>query len=289
MMDRPEMPLDRLQGLLQRFSVSARVFHSGPLCGITDFGENGQGQLHLVRRGPLEVRHAGAVLQVTEPSLLFYPRPLAHRFVSDPDTGADMACANLAFGGVSSADLGGASGNPISHALPAFTCLPLAQLRGAGPVLELLFEEAFAQRCGRLLVVDRLFDVVIVLLLRHLLDSGHVQEGPLAGLGHQQLSKALVAMHDAPAEPWTLQTLSQLAGMSRSRFAETFAQVVCATPAAYLASYRITLAQLALQRGDGLERIAQQVGYGSAAALSRAFSQLTGQSPRQWRQLAGRR
>ena len=97
------MAVDRLQGLLSRFSVSARLFHSGPLCGITDIDDNGLGQLHLVRRGPLEVRHAGAVVQVVEPSLLFYPRPLAHRFISDNTVGADMACANLAFGGAVSA------------------------------------------------------------------------------------------------------------------------------------------------------------------------------------------
>jgi AraC-like DNA-binding protein len=276
------MSVDRLQGLLQRFSVSARLFHSGALCGINVFEENGQGQLHLVRRGPLEVRHAGEVHVVTEPSLLFYPRPLTHRFVSDPDTGADMACANLDFGGVASARVGG--GNPISRALPAFTCLPLKELRGAEAVLELLFDEAFAQRCGRLAVVDRLFDVVLVLLLRHLLDSGHIQDGPLAGLGHPQLAKALVAMHDEPAKPWTLESLAAVAGMSRSRFAELFAQIVGQPPAAYLSSYRINLARDALQRGDKLERIAQNVGYGSAAALSRAFSADTGLSPRAWLQ-----
>ena len=146
------MAVDRLQGLLQRFSVSARVFHSGPLCGINDFADNGQGQLHLVRRGPVEVRHAGETLRVTEPSLLFYPRPMAHRLVTDADTGADMACANLAFGGVASANVSG-GGNPISRALPAFSCLPLSELRGAESVLELLFDEAFAQRCGRQAVV----------------------------------------------------------------------------------------------------------------------------------------
>lgn len=276
------MAVDRLQGLLQRFSVSAQMFHSGPLCGINDFEENGQGQLHLVRRGPLEVRHAGEVHQVTVPSLLFYPRPLAHRFLSDPDTGADMACANLAFGGVASARVAG-GGNAISRALPAFTCLPLVELRGAEAVLELLFDEAFAQRCGRQAVVDRLFDVVLVLLLRHLLDSGRIQTGPLAGLGHPQLAKALVALHDDPAKPWTLESLATQAGMSRSRFAEVFADVVGQPPAAYLTGYRITLAQDALARGDRLERIAQQVGYGSAAALSRAFTATCGLSPREWR------
>lgn len=282
------MALDRLQGLLQRFSVSARMFHSGPLCGINDFGDNGQGQLHLVRQGPVEVRHAGETVLVTEPSLLFYPRPMAHRFITDAETGADMACANLAFGGVSSARLStGGAGNPISRALPAFTCLPLAELRGAGAVLDLLFDEAFAQRCGRQTVVDRLFDVVLVLLLRHLLDSGRLKDGPLAGLGHPQLAKALVAMHDEPAKHWTLESLAGVAGMSRSRFAEVFAQVVGQPPSSYLAAYRITLAQDALRRGDKLDRIAQDVGYGSAAALSRAFTSVGGLSPRAWLAEAG--
>jgi AraC-like DNA-binding protein len=38
--------------------------------------------------------------------------------------------------------------------------------------------------------------------------------------------------------------------------------------ARYLTGFRITLAQQALLRGEGLDRIAQQVGYGSAAALA---------------------
>lgn len=277
------MAVDRLQGLLSRFSVSAQMFHSGPLCGITDIDDNGLGQLHLVRRGPLEVRHAGEVVRVDEPSLLFYPRPLAHRFLSDATVGADMACANLAFGGAVSAPVRSDAHHPIARSLPPFLCLPLAALPGAAPVLDLLFDEAFAQRCGRQVLVDRLFDAVLVLLLRHLLDSGHIKDGPLAGLGHPQLAKALVAMHDEPASPWTLETLAARAGMSRSRFAEVFAQVVGETPAAYLAQYRITLAKDALLRGEGLERIAQQVGYGSAAALSRAFSGACGVSPREWR------
>ena len=281
------MAVDRLQGLLSRFSVSARLFHSGPLCGINDFADNGLGQLHLVRRGPLEVRHAGEVVAVTEPSLLFYPRPLAHRFISDASVGADMACANLAFGPAGGAPARSDAHHPIARSLPAFVQLPLAALPGAAPVLDLLFDEAFAQRCGRQVVVDRLFDAVVVLLLRHLLDSGHIQEGPLAGLGHPQLAKALVAMHDEPAQPWTLETLAARAGMSRSRFAEVFSQIVGETPAAYLAQYRITLAKEALLRGERLDRIAQQVGYGSAAALSRAFGGVCRMSPRQWRTAPG--
>ncbi len=105
---------DRLEALLLHFSVRAHMFHSGALCGINDVPTGGElGQLHLIQRGPLEVRHQGAAsLHIEEPSLLLYPRPFAHRFITDATRGADMACANLHFDG------GAAS--PIAAALPRF-------------------------------------------------------------------------------------------------------------------------------------------------------------------------
>lgn len=272
------MPIDRLQGLLQHLSVQARMFHNGPLCGVTDFPDNGQGQLHLMRSGPVEVMHAGSRLTVTEPTVLFYPRPLAHRFVADTRAGADMTCANISFGP--------GAHSPIALALPGFVQLPLAELRGARPLLELLFEEAFARRCGHQVVVDRLFEAVMVLVLRHLLDTRQVGNGALAGLGHPQLSGALAALHDAPAKPWTLDTLAAHAAMSRSRFSQVFSEVVGQSPGSYMADFRMLLAQDALRRGEPLERIAEQVGYGSAASLSRAFTATCGMSPRQWRRNA---
>ena len=38
-----------------------------------------------------------------------------------------------------------------------------------------------------------------------------------------------------------------------------------------------------LRQGQALKHIAAEVGYGSEAALSRAFAAQTGQSPREWR------
>ena len=89
--------MDRLDALLQRFSVRARMFHSGTLCATTEFApEPGVGQLHLLRRGRVAVAHAGGSdVVVDEPSVLFYPRPLAHRFAPEPHAGADLACARV--------------------------------------------------------------------------------------------------------------------------------------------------------------------------------------------------
>jgi AraC-like DNA-binding protein len=267
---------DRLEALLNHFSVSARMFHSGALCGINEISAGPFGQLHLIKRGPIEVAHEPEPgLHITDPSVLLYPRPLAHRFVTDAKRGADMACANLQFEG-------GAS-NPIASALPAFVCLPLASIDGAESVLTLLFEEAFEQRCGRQALVDRLFEVVLIQVLRHLMEAGHVRSGLLAGMSHPKLRRALVAMHEQPAQEWSLEALADIAGMSRSVFASAFRDTVGCTPGAYLQSWRVSLTQQALRRGRSLKMIAIEVGYGSEAALSRAFKTQSGMTPSEWR------
>lgn len=268
--------VDRLAVLLERFSVTAQVFHAGALCGINTLeAEAGVGQLHLIQRGPLEVFHGNTSLQISEPSLLLYPRATTHRFVSDADSGADMACANVRFEG-------GAQ-NPICAALPEVICLPLHGIHGASEVLALLFEEAFTQRCGRSALVNRLFEVVMIQVLRQLMETGDVKGGMLAGLSHPRLRNAIVAMHEAPAQEWTLDALANAAGMSRTVFANSFRDALGMTPGQYLQGWRVGLAQQALRNGKPLKVVASDVGYGSEAALSRAFKAQLGASPREWK------
>jgi transcriptional regulator GlxA family with amidase domain len=140
-----------------------------------------------------------------------------------------------------------------------------------------------AARCGKLAVVNRLFEVLIIQILRQLMESRLVESGMLAGLSHPRLRGAIIAMHEAPAQDWALEDLAELAGMSRSGFATTFRDVVGLTPGQYLQGWRIGLAQRALRAGHPLKRVAVEVGYGSEAALSRAFKVQTGKSPGQWR------
>lgn len=267
---------DRLAALMTHFPMRAQVFNTGPLCGINTLQSDGvHGQLHLVRRGEVEVRYGRETLHVTQPSLLLFPRPLTHRFITAPGCEVDMVCANLAFEG------GGA--NPIASALPDLVCLPLEAVWGAEPVLSLLFEEAFEQRCGRVALVERLLEVVMIQVLRQLMENGEVNGGLLSGLAHPRLRNALVAMHETPAKEWTLEELAGVAGMSRSVFATNFRETVGVTPGQYLQGWRVRLTQKALRRGRPLKMIATEVGYGSEAALSRAFRAQTGLSPRGWK------
>ena len=273
---------DRLAALMAHFPVSAQVFNAGPLCGINAVEDpSGRGQLHLVRAGAVEVQYGRESLQVGEPSLLLFARPLAHRFVTDPVRGADMVCAHLAFEG--------GAGNPIAASLPSLLCLPLSEVDGAAPVLALLFEEAFEQRCGRVALVERLFEVVMIQVLRQLMERGSVRGGMLSGLSHPRLRGALVAMHESPAREWTLEALAREAGMSRSAFAAAFRDTLGTTPGQYLQAWRVGLAQQALRRGRPLKAIAAEIGYGSEAALSRAFKAQTGRAPREWRKQSAAR
>lgn len=267
---------DRLEALFRHFALSAELFNTGRLCGTVDLDEPEVGHLHVIRDGILDVHHAGRLaLAVREPTLLLYPRPLPHRFVGDPDTGADLTCARLRF-------QGGAA-HPIAEALPAFVALPLSSLGWTASLLDALFHEAEHDYCGRRVVLDRLFEVLFVQVLRTMMHEGNVRAGLMAGLAHPKLRLALVAMHEQPACDWSLDLLAQQAGMSRSAFAEAFRVEVGETPGAYLQRWRIALAQRALREGRMLKQVADDVGYGSEAALSRAFKAQTGRSPREWR------
>jgi AraC-like DNA-binding protein len=271
------MSIDRLDALLQRFSVSARMFHSGPLCGVTEVpARAGLGQLHLIKRGPIEVQLGACRRELIDtPSLVFIPRWLPHRLIPDSKAGSETVCAHVMFNG-------GAL-NPIAQALPAMITMPLDELAAATPVLEVLFQEALAESSGRQQIIDRLFEVVLVMILRALLSRALVDERLLAGMTHPRIAKALVAIHKTPERQWSLIQLASLAGMSRSRFAAVFHEMVGTTPGDYLTKFRICAAQELLRRGMPLKMAAVEVGYGSTAALSRAFTSLCGMSPRRWK------
>ena len=275
--------LDRLSGLLERCRVRAQLFHAGPLCGTTQFAaEPGRGFLHVMRRGEMTLSHPAGTgmarrLHVREPSLLFYPRPLAHDFHNAPAEGSDFTCATLAFEG--------GDAHPLVRALPPLIVLPLAQVEGLESCLALLFAETGRVQCGQRLMADRLFEVLLMQLLRWMLahpEACGLPAGLLRGLGHPQLARALVAVHERPGEAWSLERMAAAAGVSRSRFAGLFKELMGDTPAEYLLGWRLSLACQALRRGQAVKQLADELGYATPSAFSRAFAQRMGCSPRAW-------
>ncbi|HZX28632.1 MAG TPA: AraC family transcriptional regulator [Telluria sp.] len=276
-------PIDRLSALLDRFRVRTRLFHAGPLCGVTAFpAEPGRGFLHVLRRGELELTHPAAAgprrrMRIAEPTLLFYPRPVTHAFHNPPREGSDFVCATLEFDG--------GERHPLVRALPPLIALPLARVAGLEQALALLFAETERVRCGQRVLADRLFEVVLIQLLRWVVDhpaEAGVQDGLVAGLSDPRLARALAALHARPGHGWTLEEMAQEAGMSRSAFAAAFRALVGQTPAAYLTEWRLALAQARLRAGEPLKIVSEELGYANPSAFSRVFRAQVGLAPRAW-------
>lgn len=274
--------IDRLTPVLERFRVHASLFHSGPLCGHQVFDARpGRGFLHVLRRGEMDMLHRQgtrlARLHLSEPTLLLFPRAVHHEFINPPRDGSDFTCATL--------DFDGGSRNPIVQSLPDVIALPLERIEGLGATLDLLFAESDQLRCGSKLLANRLFEVVLIQVLRWIIDhptEAHVSQGMMMGLADPRLAKALMAMHAAPDADWTLERMAANAGMSRSAFAAAFKAATGTTPAAYSLDWKLNVASSLLRGGRSVKQVALDLGFADAPTLSRAFRRRTGASPREW-------
>lgn len=271
---------DRISALLARFQLHARLLHSGALHQVLALDEGRRGShLHLLCSGQLELATgSGQRIAVSEPCILLLPRPLAHQLIPGPGVPPELVSAAI--------DFGPGDENPLLHGLPDVLHVPLAPLQASAAVLVLvqqaLVAEAAAQRCGHVAVVDRLVEVLVIQLLRHAMAQRLVDVGVLAGLADARLSRVLNALHAEPEQPWTLDTMALLAGMSRARFAAHFSAALGTPPGEYLATWRIGLARSLLRQGRSVKQVAPEVGYANASALARAFTKRLGQSPTAW-------
>ncbi len=269
--------MDRLSTILNRLSISAGVFFSGEMCGIQNFDgtEQKEGHIHLIESGRMEVMSADReVITLDKPSLIFFPRPKTHRLWVKESDMVSMVCASIRYGADTS--------NPLTNALPEMVVLEFEQDDYVAATAQGLFKEAFSEREGKHLLMDKLTEIIVVNLLRNVLENGRFNGGVLAGLAHKQLCNVIVKIHETPHEHWTLESMSALAFMSRSKFADEFKQIVGQTPGDYLIDWRISVAQNELKKGKPIAVIANEVGYENTSALSKAFRKKTGLSPTQW-------
>lgn len=146
-------------------------------------------------------------------------------------------------------------------------------------LIELLSNEARAQRPARELVLGRLLEVLLIEALRCEASHG-AAPGLVQGLSDPRLAAALCAMHAQPGHAWTVADLAAQASLSRSAFFARFIRVVGLKPMEYLLTWRMALAkQLLRARACGIEQVAERVGYSSANTFSTAFTRHVGMSP----------
>ncbi|MFB0488801.1 AraC-like DNA-binding protein [Methylobacterium sp. OAE515] len=143
-----------------------------------------------------------------------------------------------------------------------------------------MMRETVDAQPGAALMISRIIDLLVIRTLRTWVHLGHTS-GWLGGLSDARIARALKVMHERPMRPWSVEELAEVAGMSRSSFAERFTELVGRAPLRYQNEWRLGLARDMLMRREArVGEIGLRVGYESEAAFSRAYKALFGHPPR---------
>jgi AraC-like DNA-binding protein len=145
--------------------------------------------------------------------------------------------------------------------------------------------EASSHRAGSDAVLARLSEALFVeTMRRYMSELPPQQKGWLAGARDPGVGTALAQLHRAPEQPWTIASLAQQVGLSRSVLAERFRHYLGKPPMTYLAEWRLQLgARMLRSTSHSVARIAGEVGYESEQAFNRAFKREFGAPPARFR------
>lgn len=267
--------MDRLSTLLSNFKIRTKVFSQGTLCGQHTFDISEKlGHIHIIKRAPLEIILSDRVIQIDEPCLVFFSKPTPHTFKSINNDGADMVCATVT--------IGNGLNNPLTLGLPDCLVIPFSQMVGFDQLLELLYFEAFENRCGKKEALNHLMDYLVIRMYRYAIQENLIENSAISGLADPKISKAVLAIHEQPNQNWSLESLANEANMSRSRFAEYFKDKVGIPPMNYLTEWRISLATKYLIDGRPIKTLHKSLGYSSPTSFARSFQQRLGLTPKEW-------
>ncbi|MFP3891592.1 AraC family transcriptional regulator [uncultured Ralstonia sp.] len=286
-------------------SLDLRCLFQGPFSIPHDPEPDGQVPFHLVLAGTCVVETSGQRLTLHPGDFILFPRGHAHT-IHDPASDADTpqrrprtshdGMLPLRQTGRGAADVDLLCGRFVHE--PGSTTLlirtlpdPLhVSLRDCGSfaalqaVIGLMRDEAAARAPGALAIVTALSQALLTLALRVHGQREGADPGTLTLLADARLGPSVQAMLSTPEHAWTIDTLADLAAMSRATYARQFKARAGMTVWDFLTRVRMTLAcdQL-LHTRHSVGEIAARVGYQSEAAFGKAFRQQLGMTPARYR------
>lgn len=185
--------------------------------------------------------------------------------------------------------LGAARPHPLLAELP--DVIHLSGRVGTHPSLraaiDMLGLELAEPRQGTDAIMPALLDMLLLYILRAWLDeqADHgTATGWAAALADPPVAAALRGIHAEPARPWTVESLGDLAGLSRAAFARRFTALVGQPPLAYATWWRLNIAARLLRESDApLAVVAARIGYTSEFAFAKAFKREYDMPPGEYR------
>jgi AraC-like DNA-binding protein len=261
--------------------------------------------MHTVARGMLTIRVEGLKdpIQLGPGEVLLLPHGAAH-VVASGEAGAtiDVAEALRLRFDAERYSLGSGTSTAWFWGSFSFDSLISRRLLDALPIVitlrglderplewfqlcwEIMVDESKKRLPGASLMVSRLLDIVFVKAVRRWTEQDPAAPRWLTATLDPRIANALSAFRAAPARPWQVADLAEVAGMSRSSFATQFKSLVGQSPGAYLTAWRLDKAAERLRNtASSIKLITEEVGYDSEAAFSRAFRSRYGSAPSRWR------
>lgn len=268
--------MDSLSQLLEDLDFNAEVFFSGSLCGVQAFEqEERAGLLHFLRSGTMTLTtEHGHEITLSESAVIFIPDGNAHHMTIKQRENADLVCASIHFQPNQKAIL--------VDKLPKFICIGMEEDACITHTAGWIFNEAFNEKDGKQTIINRLCDVIMVQLLRYIIEQGIVEHGLFAASAHPRLAKLMAALQTHPQQEWSVDTMAEMAAMSRSKFAALFKETVGRSPMDYVTDLRLAMAQGLLKKNKPVGFVANEVGYESASTLARVYKKRFGMTPKQW-------
>lgn len=163
----------------------------------------------------------------------------------------------------------------------------VSENRNIPSAFDLMLQELEAPRFGTRSLCEAVMKQCMILAIRAQLERGDISLLPLGAVRDPRLLKALRAMMETPADEHNLDDLARLSGMSRSLFAERFAESFGRPPMDLLRQIRLHRAATLLRSTKlPIQVVAIAVGYASRSYFSRAFRAAYGKDPKTFREEA---
>jgi AraC-like DNA-binding protein len=154
-------------------------------------------------------------------------------------------------------------------------------------IIQLIVNETMHHRLGSTTVIDRLAEVLFVHALRDYFERPRPNQSQnwLRAMADAKIGSSLNRIHSDLAHNWTVQDLAKSVGMSRSAFAAKFKSTVGTTPLDHLTQRRmLRAAGMISETTDArIDMIAAAVGYESESSFRKAFRNVMGSSPSEYR------
>jgi AraC-like DNA-binding protein len=147
-----------------------------------------------------------------------------------------------------------------------------------------LLSELAESKPGSVALAQVLMQQCLIEIIRDSYDEQSIDNLWFSAANNQRLWDVLATMFDHPEKPHSLESLADLAGMSRSSMVEHFTTAFGRSPIDLLREIRLRKAARLLESSDlPVKTVANRVGYTSRSYFSRAFKAYYKKSPAQFR------